>query len=201
MNIQVIIGSTRPNRFSEKPAHWIMGELAKHEGVQAELIDLRDYPLPMFDAEISPAWSGGQYPHESVMAWAAKISQADAYIMIAPEYNHGYSAVLKNALDWLYPEWAHKPVGFISYGGNGGARAVEQLRQVVVELQMLPVKYGIHIPVEAYIATMNLQAPVDPELFNGPLNARFNLVDTFINELTELAAAVQTLRTPATVNG
>lgn len=147
LKIQVIIGSTRPNRFSEKPAKWIFEELKKREGVEAELIDLRDWPLPFFDEPVSPSMQQGKYTNELATKWAKKIGQADGYIIVTPEYNHGYPAVLKNALDYVYSEWNNKPVGFVSYGGvAGGTRSVQQIRQVIIELQMVPIRNGIHIP-------------------------------------------------------
>ncbi len=145
LKIKVILGSTRPGRFGDKPANWI-AELAKQKtGVDVELLDLRDHELPMFNEPKSPLVMGGVYPNALVTAWAAKIAEADAFIMVTPEYNHGYSAVLKNAIDHLYPEWANKPVAFVSWGVNGGVRAVEQLRQVIVQLSMASVQTGITI--------------------------------------------------------
>src|SRR5579859_7915590 len=140
VKIQVIIGSTRKGRFSEKPAHWIFDELKKRQDVDAELIDLRDWPLPFFDESISPSQNKGTYENALAAKWAKKIEEADGFIIVTPEYNHGYSAVLKNALDYVYKEWNKKPVGFVSYGGiSGGTRAVQQLRQVAIELQMVPI--------------------------------------------------------------
>ena len=104
IKIKVIIGSTRQNRFSEKPAQWIFEEAKKLEGVEAELLDLRDYPMPFFDDPMSPSMAKGQYSNEIVKKWADKINDGDAFIIVTPEYNHGYSAVLKNALDVIYPE-------------------------------------------------------------------------------------------------
>jgi NAD(P)H-dependent FMN reductase len=150
IKVKVIIGSTRPNRFSEKPAHWIYEETQKREGVAAELLDLRDYSMPFFDQPISPAMSGGKYANDVVKTWAGKIKDGDAFIIVTPEYNHGYPAVLKNALDSIFQEWNKKPVGFVSYGNAGGARSVEQLRQVVIELQMFPIRNAIHLPAEIY---------------------------------------------------
>lgn len=146
IKIQVILGSTRPQRFSEKPGKWIFELLQKREGIEAELIDLRDYPLPFFDEPVSPAMSKGEYSNKEAEKWAKKVAEADGYIIVTPEYNHGYSAVLKNALDYVYSEWNNKPVGFVAYGGMGGARAVEQLREVAVELQMVPIRAAVHIP-------------------------------------------------------
>ncbi len=147
LTIKVIIGSTRPNRFSEKPAQWIFDEAKKLEGVEAELLDLRDYDLPMFNQPFSPSRvKDGNYGDPKVNAWAKKIGEADAFIMVSPEYNHSMSGVLKNALDSVYAEWNNKAVGFISYGSVGGARAVEHLRGIAVELQMAPIRQGVHIP-------------------------------------------------------
>lgn len=146
LKIQVILGSTREGRFGDKPAKWIFEELKKQEGIEAEFIDLRDWPLPFFDEPISPSYNKGNYKNPLAKKWAEKVGQADGYIMVTPEYNHGYSAVLKNALDYVYYEWNKKPVAFVSYGGiSGGTRAVQQLRQVAIELQMVPIRAGVHL--------------------------------------------------------
>lgn len=143
--IQVIIGSTRQGRFGDKPARWISDELKKNADVEVELIDLRDWPLPFFDEAISPSMNNGVYSLELARKWADKIAEADGYIMVTPEYNHGYPAVLKNAIDYVSKEWNNKPVGFVSYGTVGGARAIEQLRQVAVELKLVPVRTSVNI--------------------------------------------------------
>jgi len=145
MKIQIIIGSTRPGRFSEKPAEWIFEELKNKSGVEAEIVDLRDYAMPFFESVNSPSRANGKYDDEIVQKFAGKIKQADAFIIISPEYNHGPSSVLKNAMDSVYIEWNNKPVGFVSYGSVGGARAIEQLRQVAIELQMAPIRNSINI--------------------------------------------------------
>lgn len=147
LNIKVILGSTRPNRFSDKPGTWIFDEVQKLESVRAELLDLRDWPLPMFDQPQSPSRvRDGDYGNEIVNRWARKVGEADAFIIVSPEYNHGPSAVIKNALDSVYAEWNDKVVGFVSYGSVGGARSVEQLRLNAIELQMAPVRSAVHIP-------------------------------------------------------
>lgn len=145
LRIKVIIGSTRQNRFGEKPARWIFEELKKRPDVEAELVDLRDYPLPFFDEPKSPAMAKGTYTNTAVIKWAKKVAEGDGFIIVSPEYNHGYPAVLKNALDYVYYEWNCKPVGFVSYGGVGGARVIEQLRLVAVELQMVPIRSAVNI--------------------------------------------------------
>lgn len=145
LNIKVIVGSTRKGRFGDKPARWMFEQAAAREEVAAELLDLRDYPLPFFDEPVSPAMTKEPYTDERVARWRQKIAEADGFVIVTPEYNRGYPAVLKNALDYVYKEWNNKPVGFVSYGSVGGARSVEQLRLVAVELQMAPIRSGIHI--------------------------------------------------------
>lgn len=145
LKIKIILGSTRPNRFSEKPGKWML-EIAKKKA-EVELLDLRDYPLPFYEEPVSPVMiKNGAYSNESCRKWAGKIREADAFIIVSPEYNHGISGVLKNALDSVYTEWNKKPVGFVAYGGVGGARAVEHLRGVAIELQMVPIRNAVHIP-------------------------------------------------------
>jgi NAD(P)H-dependent FMN reductase len=105
LNIKVIIGSTRKSRFSEKPARYIFGELQKKNKIDVELLDLRDFPMPFFDSPISPMMSKGIYENRIIQKWGEKINEGDAFIIVSPEYNHGYPAVLKNAMDVIYPEW------------------------------------------------------------------------------------------------
>jgi NAD(P)H-dependent FMN reductase len=193
--IKVILGSTRQARFGDKPAHWICDEARAQPDVDVELLDLRDYPLPFFDQPASPGWGKGIYENEAIQRWADRIADGDAFIMVTPEYNHGYSAVLKNAIDSIYPEWVRKPVGFVGYGNAGGARAIEQLRQVVVELQMLPIKSAIHIPVTMYLAVMHEPVPANPELFQPLKEGRLNHVERFFDELLWAAAALKQART------
>ena len=145
LNIKLIVGSTREGRFSEKLIPWIKEQVSQNKDIDLEVLDLRDYPMSFFNSAGSPAYGGGDYDNPVVAKWSSKISKADGFIIIAPEYNHGYTAVLKNALDQLYKEWNDKSVGFVSYGSAGGARAVEQLRQVAVELHMIPVRDAVHI--------------------------------------------------------
>ncbi|VVB88022.1 FMN-dependent NADH-azoreductase [uncultured archaeon] len=193
IKIKVIIGSTRQNRFSEKPAHWIYEEAKKKAGVEIEILDLRDYPMPFFNDPVSPAMSGGKYTDRTVKKWAEKINDGDAFIIVSPEYNHGYSGVLKNALDSIFPEWNRKAVGFVGYGNAGGARSVEQLRQVAIELQMVPIRSAIHIPVDVYMTVMNEKVPVNSELFK-PLKMPVDRVEVFLSELISMAKALKVAR-------
>ncbi|GIW61755.1 MAG: FMN reductase [Patescibacteria group bacterium] len=150
IQIKVIVGSTREGRFSDKAAAWIAEEIKKQEGVTVEVLDLRDYDMPFFNEPMSPSFKQEPYKNEAVSRFTKKIEEGDAFVIVTPEYNHGTSAVLKNALDWVYQEWNNKPVAFVSYGTVGGARAVEQLRLNVIELQMAPIRNAVHIPGEQY---------------------------------------------------
>src|SRR5437762_6487948 len=137
MTISVIIGSTRQGRFSEKPAQWILQQLQKRTRIEAQLLDLRDFPMPFFDQPVPPAMPGRPpYENEVVKKWTAEIARSDGFIFVTPEYNYGPSAVLKNALDWVYPEWNRKAAAFVSYGSAMGARGVQQLRMTAIELQL-----------------------------------------------------------------
>ncbi len=141
--IGIVIGSTREGRFADKPAQWIHGIASQRTDIAVELIDLRDYPMPFFDELLSPAWASVK--NEAAQRWAAKLATLDGLVIITAEYNHGPTAVLKNAFDYAYKEFARKPIGFVGYGGVGAARAVEQLRLVATELQMAPVRNAVHI--------------------------------------------------------
>ena len=146
--ISVIIGSTREGRFSEKPARWILRHLAKRDGVDARLLDLRDFPMPFFDQRVPPSAPGRPpYADEHVKKWTAAIAESDGFVFVTPEYNYGAPAVLKNAIDWVYPEWNRKAAGFVSYGSAMGARSVQQLRETAIELQLAPVRSSVHVPV------------------------------------------------------
>lgn len=154
LNIKVIAGSTREGRFSDKAAVWIAEEIKTQNEVVVEVLDLRDYNMPFFNEPVSPSFKQEPFKDEAVARFTKKIAEADAFVIVTPEYNHGTSGVLKNALDWVYPEWNNKPVAFVSYGGVGGARAVEQLRLNAVELQMAPIRAAVHIPGEQYFQVL-----------------------------------------------
>jgi len=151
--ISVIVGSTRKSRFSEKPAHWILQHLKKRNDIDARLLDLRDFPMPFFDQAVTPATPGRPaFENEVVQKWTAAIAQSDGFVFVTPEYNYGPSAVLKNAIDWVYPEWHRKAACFVSYGSAMGVRSVQQLRQTVIEIQLAPIRSSVHIPVATLMA-------------------------------------------------
>ena len=141
--IAVIIGTTRATRFGEKPAKWIHGVAAERGDMDLELIDLRDYPMPFFDEPATNAWMPSK--NEVALRWQKKVAEFDGYIFVTAEYNRGVPAVLKNALDYAYPEWNRKPAAYVGYGSVGAARSIEHLRLICIELQMAPIRTGVHI--------------------------------------------------------
>jgi len=141
--IAVIIGTTRAARFGDKPAKWIHGIAAARADMSVELIDLREYPMPFFDELASNAWVPSK--NEVAQRWQKKVAEFDGYIFVTAEYNRSMPAVLKNALDYAFPEWNHKAAAYVGYGSVGAARSIEHLRLTCVELQMVPTRHGVHI--------------------------------------------------------
>lgn len=143
--LQVIIGSTRPGRAGAAVAQWFAGRAIEQGGFDVQLVDLAEVNLPLLDEPRPPRL--GRYEHEHTRRWSELISQGDAYVFVVPEYNHGYGAATKNALDYLCAEWRRKPVGFVSYGARaGGVRAVQMLLQVVGSLGMIAATESVAIP-------------------------------------------------------
>jgi NAD(P)H-dependent FMN reductase len=134
----VILGSTRPNRNGEAVARWVHEIATKRTDAEFELVDIRDFNLPLLDEPIPP--SQGKYSKDHSRAWSAKIDSFDSYVFVTAEYNHGIPGALKNAIDFLFKEWNNKAAGFVSYGSAGGVRAVEQLRLVMAELKVATVR-------------------------------------------------------------
>ena len=141
--IALIIGSTRKTRFADKPAQWMLKQAQARDDMDVELVDLRDFDLPLFDEPATNAWMPSSDPR--AVAWQNKMAEFDGYIFVASEYNHSVSGSLKNALDQAYVEWVRKPMTAIAYGSMGGARALEHLRGIAVELQMVPIRFAVHI--------------------------------------------------------
>jgi NAD(P)H-dependent FMN reductase len=143
--LHVILASTRPGRAGEPIADWFVDRARAQGAFDVELVDLAEVALPFFDEAAHPRLR--RYEHDHTKAWSARIDAADAFVFVTPEYNYGYPATLKNAIDYLHFEWQHKPVGFVSYGGvAAGTRAVQQLKQVVTTLKMLPLFEAVSIP-------------------------------------------------------
>lgn len=150
--IGIIISTTRHGRFGEKVAAWVAGIAAERSDLDFEIVDLRDYPLPMFDLPVSPRFAPIDTPEAT--RWAARMAELDGYVFITAEYNRSISAVLKNALDHIYFEPARKPAAFVGYGAVGAARAVEQLRLMTIELNMVAMKSGVHINMEPLLGIL-----------------------------------------------
>jgi NAD(P)H-dependent FMN reductase len=143
--IAIIIGSTRPNRNGEAVAKWVFEIAQKQENAEYELVDIRDYDLPLLDEPIPP--SRGHYIQPHTLRWSATIDSFDGFVFVVPEYNHGINGALKNAIDFLYKEWNNKAAGFVSYGSIGGARSVEHLRSVMGELKIADVQAQVMLSI------------------------------------------------------
>lgn len=187
--IAVIITSTRDVRFGEKPAQWIYDTAAQRDDMEFEIVDLRDFPLPFFNEKASNAWVPTE--NEVGQRWQKKVAEYDGYIFIVAEYNRSITAVLKNALDFAYPEWNRKPAAAVGYGSVGGARAIEHLRNIAVELQMAPTRFGVHIGGSDFFAVWRDGKPLT-ELthLDGPVKA-------MLDDLSWWATALKTAREKA----
>lgn len=141
--IAVIIGSTRPTRFADKPAQWILKQAQARGDMDVELVDLRDFQLPFFDEKASNWWMPSE--NAEAIRWQKTIARFDAFIFVVAEYNHSITGALKNALDEAYKEWDRKPFTAIGYGAVGAARAIEHLRLIAIELRMVSTHAAIHI--------------------------------------------------------
>jgi NAD(P)H-dependent FMN reductase len=179
-DIGIILGSTRPNRNGEQVAKWVLDHAARRDDARFELVDLRDYPLPHLDEPLPP--SLGQYQNDHTKRWSQKIASFDGFVIVTPEYNHGTSGVLKNAIDFLYAEWNNKAVGFVSYGSVGGARAAEHLRLVAAELQMADVRQQVALSLVTEFENFSIFKPGD---YN--LAALTTMLDQVVSWSTALA--------------
>src|SRR5712671_2321854 len=143
LRIAIIIGSTRPGRKGDAVAKWAYEIAQRRRDAEFELVDIKDFDLPLLDEPMPPIM--GQYTHDHTKRWSAKIASFDAYVFVTPEYNHATSGALKNAIDFLYKEWNNKAAGFVGYGSAGGVRAVENLRLVMGELQIADVRAQVQL--------------------------------------------------------
>jgi len=190
IKIGVVLGSVREGRFGDKPARWIFDELKKRKDVEATFLDLKELDLPVFDSPVSPAWVSEPFSQPNVARWTKAVDAQDGFIIVAPEYNRSLGGAMKNAFDWVYPEWNRKAVGFVGYGSTGGARAVEHMRNIAVELQMAPIRQGVHIMWDMMAPLMQAAAPVDPASFAGVQQQ----ADGMIDQLVWWAAALKNAR-------
>jgi NAD(P)H-dependent FMN reductase len=186
--LQIIIASTRPGRVGPSVASWINERAIAHGGFDVELVDLAEVNLPMFDEPKHPRF--GQYVHQHTKDWSATIKRADAFIFVVPEYNYGFNAAIKNAIDYLNAEWQHKPVGFVSYGGvAAGTRAVQMLKQVITTLKMVPMFDAVNIPF--------VQQFLDEDRRLQPNDIMETAATTMLDELVRWTASLRSLREPA----
>ncbi|MEU6221789.1 NAD(P)H-dependent oxidoreductase [Streptomyces sp. NPDC047022] len=181
--IGIILGSTRPGRNGEAVATWVLEHAAKRADARFELVDLADYKLPLLDEAYPP--SMGQYSQPHTHAWAEKIASLDGFVIVTPEYNRSLPGALKNAIDFLYNEWNNKAVGFVSYGGNGGTRAVEHLRGIAGELQLADVR-----------AQVALSLFTDFENFSTfkPIEAQYDALTATLDQVIAWSKALAPLR-------
>lgn len=183
IKIAIIIGSTRPGRKADSVAKWVYEIAEKRSDATFEIVDIKNYNLPLLDEPVPP--SIAQYSQPHTKTWAAKIASFDAYVFVTPEYNHGTSGALKNAIDYLYQEWNNKVAGFVSYGSAGGTRAVESLRLVMGELQVADVR-----------AQVMLSLFTDFENFTTfkPAAMHEKSVNAMLDQVVAWGGAMQTLR-------
>lgn len=183
VKIAIILGSTRPNRNGEAVARWTHDKAKARSDAQFELIDLKQVDLPMLDEPIPP--SQGRYTHQHTKDWAARIAGFDGFVFVTPEYNHGTSAALKNAIDFIYAEWNNKAAGFVGYGSAGGARAVEHLRLVMAEVQVATVRSQVQLSLFTDFENYSVFKP-------GPQHEP--ALKAMLDQLVAWAGALKTLR-------
>jgi NAD(P)H-dependent FMN reductase len=183
LRIGIILGSTRPNRVGEAVAKWVHGLAAKRGDADYELVDLKDFNLPLLDEPIPP--SQGKYTHPHTKAWAAKVESFDAFVFVTPEYNHSTSGALKNAIDFVYKEWNNKAAGFVSYGSASGVRAVEHLRLIMAELQIADVRAQVML---SLMTDFEHYSTFKPAAHHEPT------MKTMLDQLLTWGAAMRTVR-------
>jgi NAD(P)H-dependent FMN reductase len=186
--LQIVVASTRPGRVGLPVAQWFHDRALKHGGFEIDFADLAEVNLPFMDEPNHPRFH--RYTHQHTLDWSARVEAADAFVFVMPEYNYGFTAPLKNAIDYLHAEWAYKPVGLVSYGGvAAGARAVQMIKQVVTTLKMMPLLEGVLIPNVAQF--LNDDGEIVPnEIMDGS-------ADLMLRELLRWSEALSALRTPS----
>jgi NAD(P)H-dependent FMN reductase len=184
LRVAIILGSTRPGRNGEAVCQWIYGIAKKRSDATFELVDIKDFNLPLLDEPIPP--SMGQYNQEHTKVWSSKIDSFDAYVFVTAEYNHGIPGALKNSIDFLFKEWNNKVAGFVSYGSAGGVRAVEQLRLVMAELQVATVRAQVQL---SLFTDFENFSKFKPALYNE------NSVNTMLDQVIAWGGALKVLRT------
>ena len=183
IKIAIIIGSTRPGRKADAVAAWVHGLAKQRNDAEFEVVDIKDFNLPLLDEPVPP--SQGKYSKDHSKVWGAKIAAFDAYVFVTPEYNHATSGALKNAIDFLYKEWNNKAAGFVGYGSSGGTRAVENLRLIMGELQVADVR--AQVALSLYTDFENFTTFKPAALHEASLKA-------MLDQLVAWGGAMKTLR-------
>lgn len=184
--IAIILGSTRPGRNGAAVAEWVLDIAKQRSDAEFELVDIADYALPHLDEPLPPAM--GQYSRAHTLAWAEKIRSFDGFVFVTPEYNHSTSGALKNAIDYLHAEWRNKAAGFVSYGADGGTRAVEHLRLVMANLEVADVRAQVSLSLFTDFANMSQFTP-EPH--------RVDAVTPLLDQVVAWSTALATLRAAA----
>jgi NAD(P)H-dependent FMN reductase len=181
----IMIGSTRPGRVGLPVANWFISHASEHGGFELEIADLLEIDLPLLDEPKHPRLR--EYANDHTRAWSALVGACDAVVAVTSEYNYGYPAALKNAIDYLHHEWLYKPVGFVSYGGvAAGTRAVQQLKQVFGSVRMMPTGASVNIPFVAQF--------LDDQRVLQPNDVMTQAATDMLNELLALEAALRPMR-------
>ncbi|CAN5495171.1 NAD(P)H-dependent oxidoreductase [soil metagenome] len=189
ITIGIILGSTRPNRIGEGVARWVHEQASRRTDAEFELVDIKDFDLPLLDEPIPP--SQGKYSKGHTKRWAAKIASFDAFVFVTPEYNHSTSGALKNAIDFLYAEWNNKAAGFVSYGSASGVRAVEHLRLIMAELQIADVRAQVMLSLSADFENYSTFKPAEQHK---------KTLNTMLDQVIAWGQAMKSVRQPSGEN-
>lgn len=192
VRIGIIIGSTRPGRNGEAVARWVYEHARKRTDAEFELVDLKDFNLPVYDEPVPPSF-GKNYQHEHTRRWSEKIDALDGFIFVTPEYNHATSGALKNAIDYLYLEWNNKAAAFVGYGSLGGARAIENLRAIMAELQVADVRQQVSLSLFTDFE--------DFKVFKPNEEVHLPALSTMLDQLIAWSAALKRVRQEAAASG
>lgn len=184
MTIGIVLGSIREGRFGASVADWVTERAGARDGAQYRLLDLKAFDVPLLTSAVMPAAAKGQYEDPRVRAWGAAVDACDGFVFVTPEYNHGLPGAFKNAFDSLYPEWLHKPVGFVAYGYASGVRAVEHWRPVVANASMFALRAQVSFSLVTDVA--------DGAVAPTPRHA--SELDALLSDLERTIAATAPLR-------
>ena len=184
MKIGIVLGSTRPGRLGTGVAEWVAKQAAPREAAVYEILDVAEFDLDLLGEPVVPGAANRHYENARTARWSEVVDDFDGFVFVTPEYNHGVPAAMKNAVDVLGPEWAHKAVGFVAYGADGGVRAVEHWRTILANVMVSDVR--------AQVSLLVFEDWKDGEF--RPLERREGELDTMLGQLVDLTGAVRTLR-------